>query len=61
MEQNRLKAEKKCKMSQREAACTLEALTLQQQVQIKKLQEHAHYDQLREQKNAQNLTSTQQS
>jgi len=49
MEQNRLEAEKKRKASQREAASTLESLTMQQQVQIKKLQEHARYDQLREQ------------
>ena len=48
MEQNRLEAEKKCKASQREAASTLESLTMQQQVQIKKLQEHVRYDQLRE-------------
>jgi hypothetical protein len=48
MEQNRLEAEKKRKASQREAASTLESLTMQQQVQIKKLQEHVRYDQLRE-------------
>jgi hypothetical protein len=43
------KLRKKRKASQREAASTLESLTLQQQVQMKKLQEHARYDQLREQ------------
>ena len=42
------KLKKKRKASQREAASTLESLTLQQQVQIKKLQEHVRYDQLRE-------------
>ena len=35
MEQNRLEAEKKRKASQREAASSLESLTMQQQVQIK--------------------------
>jgi uncharacterized small protein (DUF1192 family) len=48
IEQNRLEAQKRRKESQREAASTLQALTLQQQEQVRKLQEHVLYDQLRE-------------
>ena len=48
MEQNRLEAQRKRQQSQRETANTLQALTLQQQEQVQKLQQYALYDQLRE-------------
>jgi hypothetical protein len=48
MEQNRLEAKRKRQQSQRETANTLQALTLQQQEQVQKLQQYALYDQLRE-------------
>jgi hypothetical protein len=48
IEQNRLEAQKRRKESQREATSTLQALTLQQQEQLRKLQEHVLYDQLRQ-------------
>jgi membrane protein required for beta-lactamase induction len=47
MEQNRLEAQRRRKESQREAASTLQALTMQQQEQVRKLQEHVVYNQLR--------------
>jgi hypothetical protein len=48
-EKKRLEAKKKRMASQREAASSLEALNLQQQAQMRKLEEHARYDQLRQQ------------
>ena len=48
MEQNRLEAQRRRNESQREAANTLQALVLQQQEQIERLQQHSHYEQLRQ-------------
>jgi hypothetical protein len=48
IEQNRLEAQKRRNHSQLETANKLHALTLQQQEQIRKLQEHVSYNQLRE-------------
>jgi uncharacterized small protein (DUF1192 family) len=48
IEQNRLEAQRKRQQAQRETANTLQALTLQQQEQVQKLQQYALYDQLRE-------------
>jgi hypothetical protein len=47
IEQHHLEAQRKRSESQREAANKLQALTLQQQEQIRRLQEHAKYDLLR--------------
>ena len=48
IEQNRVEAQKRRNHSQLETANKLHALALQQQEQIRKLQEHASYNQLRE-------------
>jgi hypothetical protein len=48
MEKNRVEAQRRRNESQREAANTLQTLVLQQQEQIQKLQQHAHYEQLRQ-------------
>ena len=48
IEQNRVEAQKRRNHSQLETANKLHALVLQQQEQIRKLQEHASYNQLRE-------------
>jgi negative regulator of sigma E activity len=48
IEQNHVEAQKRRNHSQLETANKLHALALQQQEQIRKLQEHASYNQLRE-------------
>lgn len=47
MERNRLEAQRRRNNSQLEAANNLQALALQQQEEIRKLREHARYNQLR--------------